>query len=249
MSETAGVFNSVELYKNGWGLLKQVWKPMLKVGLVYFLIEILAQASLDFVGEQDSMLLQLLISGVSLILSVILQSGIAAVSLRLVREKTAEISDLFAQKQVWVNYFLAMLAYQLIVALGFILFIVPGIYWGLKYSLVLYLIVDKKIGVSEAFSQSGKMTQGILMKLFGFGLLGVFLNLGGLLALGVGVLVTMGITVLAYVLLYEQLLTRIQPNPAVAAVPAVPVAPTATPPITPPTEVPPTPTEPPTVKL
>ena len=245
MSEPAILFNSVELYKNGWGLLKQVWKPMLKVVLVYFLIEILAQASLDFVEKQDSMLLQLLISGVSLILSVILQSGITAVSLRLVRDKTAEISDLFAQKQIWVNYFLAMLAYQLIILLGLILFIVPGIYWALKYSLVLYLIVDKKVGVSEAFSLSGKMTQGILWKLIGFGLLSVLLNLGGLLALGVGVFVTMGITVLAYVLLYEQLLTRIQSNPAVAAVPMT----SATPPTVPQSETLPTPTEPPTVKL
>lgn len=245
MSETAGVFNSVELYKNGWGLLKQVWKNLLKVALVYFLIEILAQASLDFVQEQDSTLLQLLISGVGLILSVILQSGLTAVSLRLVREKTAEISDLFAQKQVWVNYFLGMWAYQIIVALGFILLIVPGIYWALKYSQVLYLIVDKKVGVSEAFGLSGKMTQGILMKLLGFGLLGLLLNLAGLLAMGVGVIVTAAITLLAYVLLYEQLLTRVQTNPAVAAVSAV----STTSPSVSPTEVPPTPTEPPTVKL
>lgn len=245
MSETAGVFSSVEMYKNGWGLLKQVWKNLLKVILVWFLIEILAQASLDFVQEQDSMMLQLLISGVSLILSVILQSGLAAVSLRLAREKTADISDLFAQKQVWVNYFLGMWAYQLIVALGFILFIVPGIYWGLKYSQVLYLIVDKKVGVSEAFSLSGKMTQGILMKLLGFGLLGLLLNLAGLLALGVGVIVTAAITLLAYVLLYEHLLTRVQTNSSVTAASAVPT----TSPTVPPTEVPPTPTEPPTVKL
>lgn len=83
------------------------------------------------------------------------------------------------------------------------------------------------------------------MKLLGFGLLGLLLNLAGLLAMGVGVIVTAAITLLAYVLLYEQLLTRVQTNPAVAAVSAV----STTSPSVPPTEVPPTPTEPPTVKL
>lgn len=238
MSDTIVSFKNVDLYKDGWNLLKETWKPLLSIGAVWLIIETLAQSSLTYVEQQENSLLSLSVSLASLALSVILQSGFIAASFRIVREKTADISDLFAQKSVWTNYFLALIAYQLLVALGIILLIVPGIYWALKYSQVLYLIVDKKVGVSEAFNMSGRMTQGMLLKLVGFGLISIPLNLIGLLALGVGVFVTLGITALAYVLLYEKLLQRIAPTQVAAAVKAQP-------PVVPPTTTSPT-TAPPT---
>ncbi len=218
MSDTVTSFKNIDLYKDGWNLLKETWKPLLSIGAVWLIIEALAQSSLQYVEQQENSLLSLSVSLASLALSVILQSGFIAASFRIVREKTAEVSDLFAQKPVWVNYFLGLIAYQLLVALGMILLIVPGIYWALKYSQVLYLIVDKKVGVSEAFNMSGRMTQGMLLKLLGFGLISIPLNLIGLLALGVGVFVTLGITALAYVLLYEKLLQRIGTTQVTAAV-------------------------------
>lgn len=218
MSDTTVSFSNVDLYKNGWEVLKQSWKPYLSVGIVWLIIEVLAQSSLDYVQKQDIASVSLLVSLASLALSVILNSGFIAVSLRIVREKTAEVSDLFSQKPIWLNFFLAMLAYQLLIALGTLLLIVPGIYWALKYSQVLNLIVDKKVGVSEAFNLSGRMTQGILLKLFGFALIAIPLNIVGVLALGVGVFVTLGITAIAYILLYEKLLQRISPSQAAAVV-------------------------------
>lgn len=218
MSDSTVSFSNVDLYKNGWEVLKQSWKPYLSVGIVWLIIEVLAQSSLDYVQKQDIASVSLLVSLASLALSVILNSGFIAVSLRIVREKTAEVSDLFSQKPIWLNFFLAMLAYQLLIALGTLLLIVPGIYWALKYSQVLNLIVDKKVGVSEAFNLSGRMTQGILLKLFGFALIAIPLNIVGVLALGVGVFVTLGITAIAYILLYEKLLQRISPSQAAAVV-------------------------------
>jgi hypothetical protein len=45
--------------------------------------------------------------------------------------------------------------------LGFILLIIPGIYFSLKYRYASYEVVQNNTGIVEAFSNSGKITDGI----------------------------------------------------------------------------------------
>ena len=47
------------------------------------------------------------------------------------------------------------------VGIGLICFIIPGIYLMVRWFFVTYLIVDKDLGVSEAFQQSGEMVSNI----------------------------------------------------------------------------------------
>ena len=49
---------------------------------------------------------------------------------------------------------------------GMILLLIPGIVWGLKYSLCLIIALDKKLSPIQAIKLSGKITQGYKAKLF-----------------------------------------------------------------------------------
>jgi len=95
------------------------------------------------------------------------------------------------------------------VAFGFILLVVPGIYWAIKYSFSELLFIDKEIGIKEAFNLSGKMTQGIKWQLILFGLAILGINILGVLALGVGLIVTVPLSILSNLLLYTHLLSRL----------------------------------------
>lgn len=55
---------------------------------------------------------------------------------------------------------------MLIVLVGVVLFIIPGIIWGLKYSLSMVAILDKRLSPVEAVRFSGKITSGYIGKLF-----------------------------------------------------------------------------------
>ena len=47
------------------------------------------------------------------------------------------------------------------VGIGLVCFIIPGIYLMVRWFFVIYLIVDKDLGVSEAFQKSGEMVSNI----------------------------------------------------------------------------------------
>jgi len=89
--------------------------------------------------------------------------------------------------------------------LGLIFLIVPGLYLALKYQFAPILVVDEKMGVMDAIKKSGEMTKGKLMDLFLLSLALLFINILGVLALGIGLLVSSPLSMLAYARVYRQL--------------------------------------------
>ncbi|MEQ9617988.1 MAG: hypothetical protein RIG61_02310 [Deltaproteobacteria bacterium] len=99
------------------------------------------------------------------------------------------------------GYFL----YVLIVAVGFLLLIVPGIIWIIKYQYVVYLIVDKGLGPVESLKRSSEITQGIKWELFGFLLLLGLINIAGALVFVIGLFATVPTTIVAMAWMYRKL--------------------------------------------
>jgi uncharacterized membrane protein len=99
-----------------------------------------------------------------------------------------------------------MIMVTVVVIVGFIFLIVPGIYLAFKYTFVPYLIVDKNLGPIEAMKASSKMTDGIKWDILGFYVAGAALAYLGLIALGVGILVSAPVAYLAYLLFYDKVL-------------------------------------------
>jgi hypothetical protein len=99
------------------------------------------------------------------------------------------------------RFLIASFLSGLIVFLGFLFFLIPGIYFALKYIFVPFVIVDQDTSPREALKISGELTKGIKLELFGLGMSFLGLALVGLLALGVGVIVVgiVGSLSLAYV--------------------------------------------------
>ena len=99
-----------------------------------------------------------------------------------------KVADIFA---VFQNYWSAVLANLLvivIVVLGFIFLIVPGIIFACKLAFVSYLVVDRKMEAVEAVKESWRMTTGHAWTIFFMGLLAIPIALIGLVCLIVGII-------------------------------------------------------------
>jgi uncharacterized membrane protein len=87
-------------------------------------------------------------------------------NVRVIRNESATVSDLFNGFSrfgaAWTTYVL----FFLIVMGGSILFIIPGIIWGLKYSQSIYAVMDKQLSGPESIRYSGRITAGYKMKIF-----------------------------------------------------------------------------------
>ena len=103
-----------------------------------------------------------------------------------------------------MRYILTALA----IALGFLALIIPGIILSMGLAFVPYLVVDRGLGPIEAMKESWRITKGHkwqLLLLF-LALLGI--NLLGILALIIGIFVTVPITMLAFAHAYRTLNAR-----------------------------------------
>ena len=103
------------------------------------------------------------------------------------------------------SYIGGKILYGLIVLVGLILLIVPGIIVGYMFLYVGYLIIDRGLGPIDALQESRALTDGYKMDLFLFSLAVAFINIAGVLCLFVGLFVTIPVTLMASVFVYRRL--------------------------------------------
>ena len=141
--------------------------------------------------------------------------GYLKIALLIEKGEKVEFGEIFDQGRYFWRYFFATILYSLLLGVGFILLVIPGIYFALKYTFVLNLIVDKDMKIGEAFTQSGLMTEGVKWKLLGFWGMAVLVVILGAIALGVGLLVAGPVILLASVVVYREV-EKESPSPVLA---------------------------------
>src|SRR5581483_10241008 len=94
----------------------------------------------------------------------------------------------------FLPYLLTSILFALIVAGGLVLLIVPGVVWMLQFGFATFVSVDRCLDPIGCLRASSQLTRGVKGRLLGFVLAAIALNLLGCLALGVGLLFTVPMT-------------------------------------------------------
>ena len=107
-----------------------------------------------------------LLNMVVVCVSAYIQIGIALYCLEIYKGKNVGLETIFSRFNGF-KPIVFMLIYTLIVFLGLILLVVPGIILGLMYSQVFFILADDPdIGVIEAFNLSSKMMKNNMWQFF-----------------------------------------------------------------------------------
>lgn len=135
-------------------------------------------------------------------------AGFIMVSAKLIQEKSPTFADFFGGFQF--KYFLPLvllgIVSRLLITLGLLLLLAPGLYLAVSYIFAPILVVDQRLDFWPAMEQSRKFVTARWFSFFVLVLLLVLVNLAGLLALGVGVLVSIPVSWCALVAAYADLL-------------------------------------------
>jgi uncharacterized membrane protein len=146
---------------------------------------------------------------INLGLGTLINMGATAFSLQAHDDpERVSLSSLWHPQPFW-KFLGASLLVAIVVGIGMLLLIVPGIILGLMFLFTTYIVVDRERGPIEAMKDSKAITQGYKWQLLGFGILLALINLAGLMALAVGLLVTIPITLLAVAHAYRVLSRRV----------------------------------------
>lgn len=200
MSETSlSGPSATEAYGLAWPEMKRCFLELLLLGVVWMLLSVPS----GWLGDD--------LVGIAyhvLVLGPVGFGGMYAF-LRAARGGTPDVSDMFAafRGDYW-QAVLAGLLMSALIAIGTVLLVVPGVIAAVRLAWVPYLVIDERMAAVDAIKASWERTRGYGMTIFILWLIAIPIVLVGLLALGVGVIVSLMWIQMAAAVLYAAVTTR-----------------------------------------
>lgn len=190
-------------YREAWGVITRM-PALIGVVTLYFVVS----AFLSYVAEiPDQVFLRLALMGLSYLIQFALALGLLRSVLKAVDGGSPRLADLLEGYPYLPSALGAYVLAVLSVVLGFLALILPGIYVSIRLQFVLFATVEDRKAL-DALKISWEITRGVFWKLVAFGLVGLLVNLVGLMAFLVGIVITGPLTFTAQALLYRDLLSR-----------------------------------------
>jgi hypothetical protein len=140
---------------------------------------------------------------ISKLVSIWLAMGLTRLSLNLAGGQAVSVDQLFGQGSKFLKYLVAHILLTILVVLGLVLFIVPGIYLALRYGQCLNAIIDQDLGVFEAFQYSSTITRNQKFPMLLVALASLGITAAGLLAACVGLFFAVPMVMLMSALAYR----------------------------------------------
>ena len=191
--------------KRAWDLTVKHIAPLLAVVVIYVAIVIAMSVVFGLIGNAmgipsaspgtpapahemtgPQIAFTLVSNLVSNVVSVFLMLGFTRIALNIVSGKQVSVGMLFGQGDKVLRAFFAGILFGLMVAVGFLLLIFPGIYLLLRYGQYMNAIVDKDMGIMDSFAYSARLTENNKLNVFVIGLFSILIVIAGFLACFVG---------------------------------------------------------------
>ena len=171
----------------------------------YMVIALILNVVLGFIFPAGNEIANNAKSLLSMPVLVPIMLGIVMLAISHVRAKNLQLQSIFDYYvYVWPLVF-ASIAMYIMIAIGFLLLILPGIYLAVSYKFTLPLIVDKKLGVWEAMELSRRTVTKRWFKFFGLDIALLIIVLVSAIPLGIGLIWTAPMAFIAHALLYHHL--------------------------------------------
>jgi uncharacterized membrane protein len=163
----------------------------------FFLIYLVIQILLNYAGRIGWL--------ASLVIGPPMMMGNFIVSAKLLQEQAVNFSDFFSGFQFFLPLLLLTLVSSILVSLGFILLIIPGVYLAVSYLFAALLVIDRRLDFWPALELSRRTVTPRWFTFFAFCLLLLLVNVAGALLLGLGLLVSVPLSVCAVTAAYADI--------------------------------------------
>lgn len=201
-------FSIKSLFRNAWEDYKKYWGVILLIALTFCIAQAIGMTGMEYNPEYGTFINNSFASMISWFAVTWLSVGYLNFLLNIVDGKQARYRDIFygvKSAEQFAYYVLVTIVYTVIVGLGTLLLIIPGIIFAIGLVFAKYYIAENRLGFKNAFNSSWEITKGNRWKIFGFAVVAVFFNLLGLIALGIGLLITFPMTQLMYARMFRNL--------------------------------------------
>lgn len=198
---------AVSFFWQGWAIFKQ--EPWKIIGVMAVLLAASFLSSFLFGGKDAGML-----GIVDSIINAFIGLGFILMALAI-----HDSPHSFTLMNAWeprrfIPYVITSILTALCVLVGLILLVVPGIIAVTGLALSPYLVVDRKMNPIDAMKKSWELTKGSRLTIFFLILIAILVNIAGALLLFIGLIVSIPVTMLAFVSMYRSFMPREESSPA-----------------------------------
>ena len=186
--------SNLEILSRSWDALSSKW--LLAIGIV--LLHTIVNGVVGSVGFGLG----------TLALGGALSFGMSRTMVLIYRGHTPQVETYFDGFKHYLPTLISFLLVSVIVLVGIVLLLIPGIVAAIGLSQTFYVLQDQpELGAEGAIRESWRLTwtNGNMLKVFLMGFVIFFVTLGGLLALGVGLLFAIPLVSVMAGGLYEEL--------------------------------------------
>lgn len=212
---SAGEIDFAACFNEAWSVFKIHWPLMLAAGAIFLFLSAAIQGPFQVLQvvfqkklESEPMLLIALILAswaVSLVFSPPLTAGFYQFCVESIRDKPRLETLFLGFRSCWVQSVLCALVMGLLIILGFICLIIPGIYLSIAYYYAIPLVIDRKMGFWEAMELSRKTVHRQWFMVFAVVVVSGLLAMVGLLLCCVGFFASLPLAYLVAMQAYRQL--------------------------------------------
>lgn len=199
-------FSKEQAIKFGWQRTKDNIGFFIVYLIILFAIEFFFSFFIGIFDEAGFFSLSVIFNLGSFVVSIVSSIFAVKIGLKLYdNEKIGSYDFLAFNLSTFFKFLLAYILYTIMILIGIVLLIVPGVYLAIKYQFFQFLIIDKNMDVIDAFKESGRITDGSKWNLFSLALIFLVIVGIGALALLVGLLIAIPILIVAWAYVYKKL--------------------------------------------
>jgi uncharacterized membrane protein len=140
---------------------------------------------------------------IGLVASAYLTAGYMSILLAVYDNRPAAIGDLFKPMPQLTNMLAVNVITFIAVGIASLFLLIPGIIVGVLLGFAPLLVLEQNMAPGAALKRSLDITMPLLGTLFMYGIVSIIVNFIGVLALGVGILVTIPLTMIAWISIYR----------------------------------------------
>jgi uncharacterized membrane protein len=204
----------VPLFKYAYEVYRKYASFVIGVMVTYFILGLVPQLFLYVHTPEDPTTDLEIFSFIAMIVRVFLSLGFTKIMLYLIDNRPVEITDLVNNGRILLSYIAAYFIYFIVVGIGLVLLIIPGIYLAVRLQFYPYYIIENHDASIVAFQKSWYATEGFIIELVAFGACVLILNFIGALFFGIGLIFTYPLTTMATAALYQSLEENAEQLPA-----------------------------------
>ncbi len=134
-----------------------------------------------------------------------IQMGVFLLGIKRSVNADVNVTSIFNHFDKTLKLFLTMLLMWIILTIGFLLFIIPGIYLSIAYFMAMPLVVEKDMGIWEAMETSRKAITKRWFTMFLYCIVMSIIVFISMIPLGIGLIWTLPMAMIGYAIIYRNM--------------------------------------------